>query len=445
MKQIISTFIFLVFSFSSIFSQLQKKDILLGFQSNMGHTRQPEVAHKSIDFNFSPTIGYMLTDKLMAGAAADISLGKGESSFSGNTASRTIRISPFARYYYLDRNRFRPYMFAYFDFYNYRYKREMGEGSGSGGWIGSAAGGFGAHYFLSTNFAIQADIGTTFFQNKNDFGYDEILFANIGLITFINDTNTAPKNMMANYLCKGNYRISGSANLTIDDNDGIGLNGTEEINAKPQEIAYSLSPSLQYFTDDRTAITIAPSINGNDNGTSKRISIGLGAGIEKYWPVGERLFFVPTLFLRAYRARQKIYTTDASFIPGFPGGVTLDTVQKKYPSYSVNGSLDISLKYFTESACVLSLGSRYAGSHYYLKESDFRNTSSNIRLYTSLEYFFAENISFTTTLSYSKWDYHRDKGKFIFIPKNDDSIIGFNLSFGISYFIFNKKCKPIDD
>ncbi|MEO1263132.1 MAG: hypothetical protein AAFZ15_30260 [Bacteroidota bacterium] len=442
MKNITSLFVLLILPVIPVFCQLEKGDLSIRFGSGLSRWSsrwQDDQGSRSNSFSLSSSIGYMVSDRLMLGSGVSVLLAKGEDPFSGEVKNHRYSVSPFVRYYFLEEKRFMPYLFASSRLMRYKYLRESSPDNTSDGWVASGSGGFGANYFLGPNIALNSYIGTTLFQNRWHTGSDETLFGRVGIQLFINDRTPFEKGIQSNYLCKGNMIFSGGANLSIDDWEGMDFRGNPEIYAKPQEVRYYISPAVKYFISDHTAVSGRVSFSGYDSGTRKNLGYGLSAGIETFIPVNKQLFLVPSITVGAQREHSTNYYLGFPPIFGGIGTSTIDTIEDKRIDYYIDGKLEISLRYFTEGASVFSAGTTYYVNHFIRPEFDYRYSWANFIYFLRHEYFFAKNLSFNTTLSYSRQGNNRD-GSFIFFIPSEEYQRNLNLSFSISYFMFNGKC-----
>ena len=440
MKTIVLTFFIFSLNILPLFCQLQKGDVVLGFHSSF--SRQVDANHhppfKHTTYYLSPAFGYMLSNKFMVGGQLDYSLTKGSSSRGEDYLYKSIGIGNYARYYFLDKNKFSPYLFAQTSFEHQQSEAEWMIVPNEEKWVFSAAAGFGANYFFAPNVAVQANIGTSIFQNEEFANYDDILFGNIGIQTFINDRTGFSQDLMINYLKRGNFVISGNGNFTIDDNPSIENETFSSLFAKPTFHSYYFNPQLKYFTSNTAAVVFGASMWGFGQGSHSQFILGINSGFEKYFPIGKRLYALTAATLTVERSRFSQYGRVFSQLDTLPV-FAVDTIKQKITDIELIGDFDLALKYFSKRNSIWSIGANYVNSHF-LKNSRDASTKKSFRIYMEYEHFFLKNLSIVL-----KSNLYTRGNSNTFILGTEDNLQSFNFKFGINYFIFNGKQKNNSD
>ncbi len=432
MKYFSLTIFIISFNIFPIFGQLQKGDMSLEFISSI--SRQTETINQSTNKNshvfISPSFGYMVTNRVMMGGELYYGRLKGETSyFRDYYFSKRIIFGPFARYYFLHQNKFSPYLFFRSRFTYTKNEAEWIIGTRRKDWVFSAAAGFGAQYFISPNIAVQANISTTIFQNDYYADLDDLLNINIGIQTFINDRSAVAQDLLNNYLKKGNYVISGSGNLTFDDNPNIEQDPSIVPNAKPILHVYNFAPRLKYFTSESVAVILGAELSGYGTGTESLFTIGTSGGVEKYLQLGKRFYFVPsgTLSIRRSRNSYKVAINSTSPFPiKTSNGSTV---------HNLNGNIILSLKYFSKGTGIWSVGADYTNANQ-LQNSRDKRTNKWCNYFLEYEYFFRKNLSLTGRVNFFT---KGNKSNSVFILGSNGELPTSNFNFGLNYFIFNNK------
>lgn len=428
-----------VFSDPSAIAQLQKGDLLIGFNTVVNNTKSNQVLglwDTATSYRLSPTIGYMVSPKVMAGGSIELSFSK-NTSFGYDQSYRKINVNPFLRYYFYKRKRLNVYGFLYGHLSNSLRKAEN-EKNIRTGWRPSVAGGIGAHFFLASNLALQSDIGTSLFQNKSRSGYSSVVFFDIGFKTFFNDRSFFKENIQSKYMKKGNAVISGSGRFNIYGNANYQYDDTGDIYTGLQVIAYSANPNLKYFINDRMAIQFSIPISGYHTKNFTYTGSGVSIGAERYMPLGKQTFFVPAISLKAENIRQKYNIVQIVTDP-LTGRPTLNTSQQKDNIYLAEGELHLGFKYFTKKVSVFSWGGIYSFFRNVTDKNSFYQPINKLDFYLKHEYFLFRNLSLTTNLTYSIRESNRFNHYRLFSLPSDPSWTNWNLSFGVSYFIFKNK------
>jgi hypothetical protein len=446
MKNLVLSFLLISLSTTMLFGQLKKGDMLIDFSSY--YTKEKNRFYQGGNWtNFtsvSPSIGYMFTDKIMLGI--DLSFYKIKGSVNSSVFSKNLDIAPFCQYYFLDKNNFRPYLFLQTSFnhskantYNILYGPEN-----YNEFAFSAESGFGMNYFLSSNIALKASIGTSIFYNKNNAILEDLIDLDIGLQIFFKNEKNSSADLLEDYLKKGNYILSGSGHFIIDNNRYYGTENILSLGAKETSQDYGLTPQLSYFISDIAAISGGINFNGFSNGNSSRLHLGLMTGVDRYFAIDKRAFFVPSLTLFAGSIYIKQYET--AFVPNPASGLLVfDTIQNKTSNYYLRGRFGLAFKYFTKGSSILSIGADHSWSiiHFDFKDDLLSNYSSKNAwwdFYGDYEYFFSKNLSalFRATFSLNRFRYGTDG---IYLLDNNGGFRSVDFSLRLNYFFFKNRNK----
>ena len=197
-------------------------------------------------FSFSPSGGYLITNKLALGLRTSFSNTRivdvdGENLGRHNAVS----LAPFARYY-VSVNRFAP--FAEVSYGGAWHKMESNfSGTPTTSKDNSTfySAGVGANYFLSKNVALE---GALIYSKTIDSYYDGTVGFDLGLQFFLsrNNSSTAEEE---NYISKGQWLIGGTGNISLGEVDALDFN------------QFSVTPMAGYLVGNKLAVGLSTGFN----------------------------------------------------------------------------------------------------------------------------------------------------------------------------------------
>ena len=436
MKITVLVFVALFLAIVPAQSQLQKGDIELGFSSSYSNNNYSEILRSQnvVTFQSALSFGKMINDRTMIGTGLlHYSSTGGIDFFSGRYQIKNFYLKPFARYYFVKKEKLYGFGFVNTVVGYYSIEYEQLVGPQSKGWPVHAEGGFGVQYFLAPNIALLAETGTILYENDAASNLSKLFYTTVGIRTLMNDRTEWKGNLMNRYLKKGNYVLSGNFNLISNDIINTGLGALEDMKTKPMQTDIAVTPEVKYFVKDKLAVSVNPGLSGSWNGYFNTFNYSLGIGVEAYLPLGEFIYFVPSVYIQFGKTRDRYYTTQAIVTPS--GGVLVDTVRATEFYIQNSGKIDLGIKYFANNATLLSAGTYYRLNNFVINENDYRRTVNAGGVYAEAEYFFAKNISLKISANYalgeSRFEYD---GAYPYVDSQDNRSIRFDLM--VSYFIF---------
>ena len=424
-----------------LYCQLKKGDVSVSFSSLSSFNKiidpPPGTGSWSSYFRMSPSVGYMFSDRVMFGGGLGFSSGKGYSSYFENYKNRSVFASPLFRFYYFEKRKLMPYAYLQSDISWVRREYDREDIEPYNKWKVDINGGLGIDWFFAKNLALELNLGTVIFENKNAANRNPIFFANIGLRTFINDREAwGSYDIMERYLQKGNYILSGKLSFGIKYTRLFDGDITDPVKAKPLQKGLYLNPRLTYFVKDRTAISINPSLTLGGNGFSRYMSVALSASAQKYLPVAKRLFFVPRFSMGGRYGQSKQYRVETTFMLGLSGGIVRDTLLEGSHDYNANAGLDLAFSYFTKGRTIFSAGWMLSLSNNYYPEKD-KLLYGQQNLYFSTGYFILPNLKLGFRAEQEKYRLNRNASGTVQLPYGTRRS-RFVFSFSLGYFIFKK-------
>lgn len=184
----------------SLNGQTKKGDLIVGasignmrFSDNNSTTSYPHLAtdykseSNSFSFSINPEIGWFLADNFAVGAMLYMGISSSNSSSSNNMTTVTsegessffsLSAGPFARYYFGNNEKGKPFAQASFEYGLYPGKSKSSSSSGSssetkykpkGDWIASAS--FGYEHFISEYVGVFAMVGVGYGKSKTLYEY----------------------------------------------------------------------------------------------------------------------------------------------------------------------------------------------------------------------------------------------------------------------------------
>jgi hypothetical protein len=404
----------------------------------------------SILAGFSIGLGKMVTDKVMVGSGLSVSSGN-FLTFQNNEPFTAqlyhYSISPFMRYYLNQPSKFRPFVFLDTELRRQVFEQKEGieETNLNNGTHFSAFLGIGADYFLHPNVAIEANLGYQI------IGSDELVYLasnrlsnlsfNLGIQTFLGQRRNEESDLLSRYLRKGNLVTSSYGYFQSDFQNNT--------------FSFLLNPQVSYFISDRVVVGGNVQFSHNKSQGFRSTGISWGANGSVYLPVGERLFLTPKVNFNAGVGISKANTFELvhsggnivvldSIITGGGTVIILDTLfnpltlretELRNTSFGLSGDIALELNYFTNNNYLLFGGLRNRFQFNFDEDLELLNQTTFLNVYTGLEYFFTDNLSLRSTLSFNIFDTARN-GDRVDIFTNSSKHLGLN--FSLSYFIPGK-------
>lgn len=140
-------------------SGFSKGDFFVSGSVGFSNTKQGDA--KANNFNFSPMMGYFVSENIALGA--ELSLG---TSKQGDNKSNSLGVAAIGRYYFTPKNKFSIFGQGRIGYLSTKDEvADGGEAKNNGFSIGVGA---GMSYFVSNHFAIEAGLGILGYQSTKD-------------------------------------------------------------------------------------------------------------------------------------------------------------------------------------------------------------------------------------------------------------------------------------
>ncbi len=441
--RLLTTILFLCF-LTTAFGQLQKGDWMLDLSGGIQFADQLFPSGQTqFSARFAPSAGYFFTNRLMAGAGFSFYSGNWWSANSGDFNIYQYNFSPFVRYYFLKNEKWMGFAFGEGFIQNRQNGLQQGDSTLfflPEGWAYSLRTGIGANFFLAPNVAIEAKAGFRLAKGGDFdiFAFDhDKLYLSFGINTFLHQRTGEKYDLMDRYLRKGNNILDGEGYLRPNNRKliGAGIQVLDELKG----YSFYLGPGFQQFITDRLLVGAGVGVAHETAGDNINSSVRLRVNAERYIPVDDRLFFVPSAELgwthESYKANSlefKEFRIDTiGEVNGVPvlGSVPVyDTVFTTLRTNVFTSALNLQLKYFTHSTAILGGGLR---AEYSTKlNGGVKSNPLVVSASASYEQFFAENLSLSANLFFQLDD--RGGGRLFSNGARSTGVY-----FTLKYFIFN--------
>ena len=424
-------FFILIISATSLIAQLEKGDWMLSGDNSFNiHGFNPDYIG---NISLKETIGLMFSDHIMLGAG--FAIGGSRFLFTDEEKHKNYwkGASLFFRYKLLDKNK--SVLLAEFqsqfivteeksiNFHNKQKGQQFDIG-------------LVYQYFVTPNIAMELVMGSKFFENGNlrkSSTNPKRFYINMGFKTFLKIPVKRISSLQEDYLKKGNYLISGYGFLRPSYANRINLFYEQNTSNLPPAsgINIGLFPSMKFFKTDHWLVGGNVELGLLSTDAGYRFHAGLGMNSSFYIPLKKQLYLLPTIGFTFSRRLINADKQIPSLLPSSPPIIIKD----KASIQIIRFPLSLAFTYFKGKSTVLSTG---ASLNMSFSQTTTLLDNNNVRgsVFFNLEYFVAPNLSINSTMSH--FFQVKELEKIFFNETSRFSLSGYNLIFGLNYFLFQK-------